>query len=340
MESLENRLEKMEGLLRRLMPDVDLARELDLSSNVTNVHSAQWQPPQSASPSGPSTQLAIKAIRQWDTSPEFSQPQNIEDAEHLELADNLRNLRVDAREYRFFGKSSGAMLIKTAIDLKQEFTGRDTNMKPVVLGERRPEFWRPLPVCAPLHNELLADRQCQWEDSMSGSCNPGYTFPEPDLLAKLIHVYFKDVNVFFPLLHRPTFERSLREELHYRDDMFAAVVLLICAVASRFVDDRRVLLDGVDSWHSCGWKYFDQVQVVRKSLLAPPSLLDLQFYCVRVPIQRLAVIISIHQSAFSSISARVLCTSFVLDDGWSRNSASSRRGCTSEKANETFDGGR
>lgn len=118
---------------------------------------------------------------------------------------------------------------------------------------------------------------------MSGSCNPGYTFPEPDLLAKLVHVYFKDVNVFFPLLHRPTFERSLREELHYRDDMFAAVVLLICAVASRFVDDRRVLLDGVDSWHSCGWKYFDQVQVVRKSLLAPPSLLDLQFYCVRVP---------------------------------------------------------
>lgn len=157
MESLENRLEKMENLLRRLMPDVDLAKELDLSWNVTNVHSPQWQHPQSDSTSGPSTQLAIKAIRQWDTSPEFSQPQNIEDAEHLELADNLRNLRVDAREYRFFGKSSGAMLIKTAIDLKQEFTGRDTNMKPVVLGERRPEFWRPLPVCASLHNGSLAD---------------------------------------------------------------------------------------------------------------------------------------------------------------------------------------
>jgi hypothetical protein len=67
--------------------------------------------------------------------------------------------------------------------------------------------------------------------------------------------------------------------------MFAAVVMLVCAVASRYSNDPRVLLDGVDSWHSCGWKYFDQVQVVRKSLLAPPTLYDLQFYCVSTQFQ-------------------------------------------------------
>lgn len=64
--------------------------------------------------------------------------------------------------------------------------------------------------------------------------------------------------------------------------MFAATVLLVCAVGSRYSDDPRVFLDDTNTPHSCGWKWFDQVQVVRKSLLAPPSLYDLQFYCVRL----------------------------------------------------------
>ncbi|KAJ3796205.1 fungal-specific transcription factor domain-containing protein [Lentinula aff. detonsa] len=266
VESLENRLEKMTALFRSLMPELDLPKELESGSSSLNP--AVWQRTnalQEASMNS-STEVAISAIRRWGVSPGYSSQQNLEDREHVELADNIKSLHVDSREYRFFGKSSGAMLIKTAIDLKQEFTGRETDMTPVVLGERRPEFWRPLP----------------WEDNTSDNPNPTYNFPESDLLASLINAYFDNVNIILPVLHRPTFERSMREKLHYCDEMFAAIVLLVCAVASRYVEDRRVLLDGVDSWHSCGWKYFNQVQVVRKSLLAPPTLYDLQFYCLSV----------------------------------------------------------
>lgn len=65
-----------------------------------------------------------------------------------------------------------------------------------------------------------------------------------------------------------------------RDDGFRQVVLLVCANGSRFSDDPRVLVN--DSWHSAGWKWFSQVDMLRKSWLAPnpPSLYDLQMHCV------------------------------------------------------------
>ncbi|KAF9064495.1 fungal-specific transcription factor domain-containing protein [Rhodocollybia butyracea] len=245
VESLETRLEKMEGLIRRLMPDIDLTKELELGANST-------------------TESAIHAIRKWDKTHDFSPPQNSDDNLHLEIADDLRRLRLDSR---FFGKSSDAMLVKTAIDLKHEFTGREADRNPMVdPGARRPQFWRTLP----------------WEDVVSDSPGPVYDFPDLDLLGKLVDIYFTDVNIYLPLLHRPTFERSIREKLHYQDGMFAAIVLLVCAVASRFVDDPRVLLEGVNSRHSSGWKYFDKVQGLRKSSLSTPTLYDLQFYALSI----------------------------------------------------------
>jgi hypothetical protein len=51
-------------------------------------------------------------------------------------------------------------------------------------------------------------------------------------------------------------------------------------LGSRFSDDKRVLLDGMSTHHSAGWKWFDQVQTVKKSFLVPPTLYDLQFYSV------------------------------------------------------------
>ena len=47
---------------------------------------------------------------------------------------------------------------------------------------------------------------------------PHKDFPPPDLLEKLIDLYFKNMNDYLPLLHRPTFEQGVREGLHLRDD--------------------------------------------------------------------------------------------------------------------------
>ena len=88
------------------------------------------------------------------------------------------------------------------------------------------------------------------------------------------------MNDLLPLLHRPTFEQSVREGLHLRDEGFGSTVLLVCANGARFTDDARVLLDGAEVPQSAGWKWFQQVQMVRKSLLAPPRLYDLQIYAV------------------------------------------------------------
>jgi hypothetical protein len=136
----------------------------------------------------------------------------------------------------------------------------------------------------------------KWENSVLNAVNTSrirYVFPESDLLRALVDSYFAEVNTIYPLLHRPIFDRSLRDELHLRDDGFARVLLAVCAVASRFVDDPRVLLDGSPSL-SAGWKYFSQVQT-QTPLLAPPSLYDIQLCCVSasaVPMSQVLIVCS------------------------------------------------
>jgi hypothetical protein len=130
-------------------------------------------------------------------------------------------------------------------------------------------------------------RFIKWEIELNTADErPQYEFPDDDLIATLVDYYFQYVNLFIPLLHRPTFERELAECKHLSDDLFGAILLLVCGVGSRYSNDPRVYLDGTDSaTHSSGWKWFQQVQLVRRSLLAPPTLYDLQFYCVSASVR-------------------------------------------------------
>jgi hypothetical protein len=83
-----------------------------------------------------------------------------------------------------------------------------------------------------------------------------------------------------PLLHRPTFEQGVASGLHLRDSSFGGLVLLICAIGSRFSNDPRVFLEGAGSTLSSGWKWFQQVRVMKKNVLIPPTLYDVQYCCV------------------------------------------------------------
>ena len=127
----------------------------------------------------------------------------------------------------------------------------------------------------------------QWLTSnVQDEHQPHKDFPPPDLLAQLIDLFFANINDYMPLLHRPTFEQGVKDGLHLHDEGFGSTVLLVCANGARFTEDARVLLDDNPISQSAGWKWFQQVQMVRKSLLAPPRLYDLQIYAVRhvVPI--------------------------------------------------------
>ncbi|KAL6301104.1 fungal-specific transcription factor domain-containing protein, partial [Sparassis latifolia] len=135
------------------------------------------------------------------------------------------------------------------------------------LNYKREKFWSVDPWELPVGEE--------------NECN--YTFPDHDLLISLVDLYFEHVNVFTPVLHRPTFERSFAEGLHLKDRQFGAVVLLVCAVASRFSPDPRVLYNGTNSRYSAGYKWFQEVQIVdRHSLSAALTLYELQMYCLAV----------------------------------------------------------
>lgn len=130
----------------------------------------------------------------------------------------------------------------------------------------------------------------------------------------LIDKYFTKFNVHIPLLHRPTFEKGIADGLHRRDEGFGSTVLLVCAMGSRWSSDPRVILPGTNSGHSSGWEWFSQVQWVRRSLLSPPRLYDLQISCVSNIIRfDLTVADGSMSAAHRDVLARVLDAAVFVD---------------------------
>jgi len=99
-------------------------------------------------------------------------------------------------------------------------------------------------------------------------------------MKELIENYFSYVNVYTPVLHRPTFEKDVKAELHLRDVDFAGVVLQVCAVGARYSDDERVFLPGPESILSHGHKWQRQVRHFNEMSCKIPSLYQLQALAV------------------------------------------------------------
>ncbi|KAJ7091111.1 fungal-specific transcription factor domain-containing protein [Mycena epipterygia] len=105
---------------------------------------------------------------------------------------------------------------------------------------------------------------------------PQYTFPDPDLLPVLVALYFKEVNCYSPVLHRPTFDRKVADKLHLHDHRFAATLLMVCSLGARHSDDPRVILEDEDDFGSAGYKWYRQVRVIPEHLVYKPDLYELQ----------------------------------------------------------------
>lgn len=112
---------------------------------------------------------------------------------------------------------------------------------------------------------------------------PLFNFPEADLVPALLRAYFDQVNIYAPLLHRPTFEAELSSGLHLRDRSFAGVFLVVCALGARFLDDQRIFIEGAEGVQSPGWKWFRQVTIMQQVPWGSPSLCELQLHSVSVP---------------------------------------------------------
>ncbi|QRV74945.1 Fungal specific transcription factor domain [Ceratobasidium sp. AG-Ba] len=278
VESLENRLEKMERLLQRLCPGADFTQSL--GQHLTR---EQWEAqrggktnlppkPKNAQPP-PATPTNPLAGTRGTSTIEPPEPTKEEDLissdEESNLVNGMQKLSVTTFERRFHGKSSGLMLVKAARSLKQEYVNAENIDADQPQQSRRPEFWRANPW------EWIDTEDPLWKDKVQP--------PPADLRDSLIDLFFTHVNAFFPLLHRPLFEHHIQEELHFKDSAFACVLLLVCAVGSRWSNDRRVFLEKDEPLqHSAGWKFFEQVQYLRRSLLTPPKLYDLQVMVLAV----------------------------------------------------------
>jgi hypothetical protein len=198
-------------------------------------------------------------------------PPHEEDLAYIDLVQDLEDLSLKHHTDRFHGKSSGAMLVKAAVKLKQGY--EETEMP---WSSRRMRYWTFDPVSYDYFPLQTSANQAQTKGRIPHA-GP-YVFPEPDLLSSLVGLYFSRVNIFYPLLHRPTFDRSVAAGLHLRDTDFAAVVLLVCAIASRFSDDPRAC--DADEPLNCGWQFFGQLPLKISHLFEPPTLYHLQYYCV------------------------------------------------------------
>ncbi|KAF7289170.1 Fungal-trans domain-containing protein [Mycena indigotica] len=179
------------------------------------------------------------------------------------LSERFDRFRLDSDATRYYGKSSHFELINTAIDIRENLVEPATTAAP----KKREEFW-----LSPWEHEHLLQ-----EDPPKT-----HHFPEPDLLESLVRIFFTRVNVIITLLHRPTFERLLAAGLHFTDHHFGETVLGVCAVASKFSDDPRVILPGTNTRLSSGWQYYKQIKPYQKSSLHSISLHQAQTLCLCV----------------------------------------------------------
>ncbi|KAJ7583186.1 fungal-specific transcription factor domain-containing protein [Mycena floridula] len=215
----------------------------------------------------------IKVLEARLASKDTSEP-NPENPDNTDaiLADSINSMSMSNSRGRFYGKSSNAVLLNAASVISKAGLRSHPNAK-------RAEMWQIHP----------------WQ-VMQESRPPFLVFPAEDLMETLIDLYFTHYNLLRPLLHRPSFEKSVHEGLHHRNYYFGATVLVVCALGSKYSDDFRVFLDGIGE-QSCGWPFFSQVQPLQgTSLASPPSLYELQYY---------------------SLSAIFLHGSSVIESSWS-----------------------
>lgn len=110
-----------------------LEAEIDnLKGSPRDAHSADG----SASPGATTSATA-------DTSPSLPFAEDL-----VDLSEELKWMTVDPsnnRNNRFFGQSSGIMLVKTALGAKTEYSGSSPDV-PLELGTKRSEFWVNYPV--------------------------------------------------------------------------------------------------------------------------------------------------------------------------------------------------
>ncbi|RPD52801.1 hypothetical protein L227DRAFT_646228 [Lentinus tigrinus ALCF2SS1-6] len=274
VQVLENRLQNMEKLFEELHPNVQIPKDLGDVPDASRLRTSTSMSHLSRNNTRHSTHS--NELTSAVTPPPPDSP--LVDSDELEPSDDELEARRNIFESlmrvplithpslaRYHGKSSNILFLQTVVDMKQKFAGseieRPRSAEPILrdlgtISSRRAEYG-PVSTAAATTPKPLPYRD----------------FPPPDLMKELVNAYFTHYNLFVPVLHRPTMEQGIKDGLHFREQGFGAVLLLVCANGSRVVDDPRVL---TDDGRVAGWKWFEQIETARWSYLETPRLEDLQ----------------------------------------------------------------
>lgn len=258
--------------------------DADLRQVLSDVASYARRLEQDASSRRRSLSLSASESSLDTPSPGSSQNEPSSDDDDLfvngALIERFERFVLDSYRNRFFGKSSHVKLIKTAVEAKKKV--EDNTLRNRNAPTRRSIFWRsPVRFISSRWSNRYSCLQWEHDDLTLPQFLPPLIFPEPDLLQSLVTIYFSHVNIFTCLLHQPTFETGLRAGYHLADRQFGATVMAVCAVAAKYSDDPRVLMEGTNTQLSSGWKYIRQVQPIRTSLIRTATLYEAQLICVQ-----------------------------------------------------------
>ncbi|KAJ7486872.1 fungal-specific transcription factor domain-containing protein [Mycena latifolia] len=174
-----------------------------------------------------------------------------DDSAFIDIADSFRALSLGGPcpDPGFQGKSSAAMLVKAAVEVRPG-QARRSGINPPILA---PKSWSRKPEAGNLD------------------------FPDDHLMEVLVSLYFSRVNISIPLLHRPTFDQCLSQRLHQHHISFASTLLLVCAVGSLYLTDPDV---SKQEREALGWRWYNQVELCGHKLRHQPRVFDLEAYCL------------------------------------------------------------
>ncbi|KAF5372207.1 hypothetical protein D9758_005086 [Tetrapyrgos nigripes] len=194
-------------------------------------------------------------------APDATTPPSTEPTEPItsltDLSKQLAGFTIGFPKKIHFGESSNVTLVMAAIDHRKGLSVPE--WQSIFAKTRRPELWKvPSYPGSDGASESESPRQ------------PSYNFPDQDSLRTLVNLYFDENNIYFPLLHRQTFERSIAEGLHLHDAGFGALVLIVCATAARLVMQSP---NG-----ESGWNWFSQIPLEKMVLGDNMSLYHVQMF--------------------------------------------------------------
>lgn len=148
--------------------------------------------------------------------------------------------------------------------------------------ERRREFWQVHDVSLFLSCNLRKQADfSQWLGPQASPSPSRLEFPPPDIITSLVDSYFAHSNIYYPVLHRPTFQRLLDQEYHRRDGEFGCVLLAVCAIGARFSDHPYVSGVTAEGTNYYMARWLSQTRkVMEKPFTSTATLFEVQHYCV------------------------------------------------------------